>query len=327
MLRVGLAGLGIHGIRYANHLLRGDVPRMTLAAVSRADAEAGRAFAAENGIEFVADPLDLATHAGLDAVIVSLRPDLHAPLALACLDAGRPVLVEKPLAHDAASAEAVVARVRKTGVTLMVAHTQRFDSLVLRLREEMVSLGAVRLVSIHQRFRPAPRPWFDDPVSGGAVRVTGVHAFDLLRFLTGAEIASIHAETARVASARTEDQFAATLRLEPGGILATVDHSFVVSGPSLRVEVACEEGQLHADLIHRTFVRIAGRGVEDLGPVPEVPTVAEALRAFARCLEEKVPVPISAADGYEAVRWAEAALRTRTSSRRSRRRGAPRTRG
>lgn len=312
MLRVGLAGLGIHGIRYANHLLRREIPRMTLAAVSRADAGAGRAFAAEHGIEFVADPLALATWPGLDAVIVSLRPEQHAPCALACVDAGRPVLVEKPLAHDVASAGAVVARVRATGVPLMVAHTQRFDALVLRLREEMVSLGAVRLVSIHQRFRPAPRPWFDDPVSGGAIRVTGVHAFDLLRFLTGAEIVSIRAVTARVASTNTEDQFVATLRLEPGGILATVDNSFVVGGPSLRVEVACEGGQLHADLIHRTLVRIVGRSVEDLGPVPEVPTVAEALRAFARCLEEKVPVPISAADGYQAVRWAESALRTRT---------------
>jgi predicted dehydrogenase len=285
---------------------------MRLAAVSRADKAAGRAFAGEHGIEFVADPLDLATHPGLDAVIVSLRPERNAPCALACLEAGRPVLVEKPLAHDVASAEAVVARARSTGVPLMVAHTQRFDALVLRLRQEIALLGPVRLVSIHQRFRPAPRAWFDDPVSGGAVRVTGVHAFDLLRFLTGAEIVGIRADTARVASTRTEDQFVATLRLEPGGILATVDNSFVVSGPSLRVEIACDGGQLHADLIHRTLVRIAGRRAEELGPVPEVPTVAEALRAFARCLEEKVPVPVSAADGLEAVRWAEAALRTRT---------------
>lgn len=312
MLRVGLAGLGIHGIRYANHLLRGDIPRMTLRAVSRADASAGKAFADEHGIEFVADPLDLANRPGLDAVILSLRPEQHGRCALACLDAGRPVLVEKPLAHDVASAEAVATRARETGVPLMVAHTQRFDALVLRLREEMAPLGPVRLVSIHQRFRPAPRPWFDDPVSGGAIRVTGVHAFDLLRFLTGAEIVSIRAETARVASTRAEDQFVATLRLEPGGILATVDNSFVVSGPSLRVEVACDGGQVHADLIQRTLVRIAGGSVEDLGPVPEVPTVAEALRAFARCIEEKVPVPVSSRDGLEAVRWAEAALRTRT---------------
>ena len=311
-LRIGLAGLGFHGTRYARHLLGGDIPGMELAAVSRADAVAGRAFAAEHGVAFVADPPDLAKHPGLDAVVIALRPDLHAPCVLACLDAGKPVLVEKPLAHDLASAEAIALRARETGVPLMVAQTQRFDPLVLRVREEIARLGPVRIVSMHQRFRPAPRPWFDDPVAGGVARVIGVHGLDLLRFVTGAEIVAVHARMARAESRRTDDQFVATLDLEPGAILATLDNSLVVGGASVRLEVACADGQVHADLIHRGLTRIAGRERVELGPVPEIPTVAEAMKVFARCIREKVPVPISAADGLEAVRWAEAMIRTRT---------------
>jgi myo-inositol 2-dehydrogenase/D-chiro-inositol 1-dehydrogenase len=311
-IRFGLAGLGIHGSRYARHLLHGDVPGAELAAVSRADATAGEAFAEEHSLDFLANPLDLAARPGLDAVVLALRPDLHAPCALACLEARRPVLVEKPLAHDEASARTVARRAHETGVPLMVAHTQRFDALVARIRQETASLGAIRVVSIHQRFRPAPRGWFDDPVAGGALRVTGVHGFDLLRFLTGAEIVSIHAQTGRQDPGGADDRFAASLRLEPGAIVATVDNAFSVGGPSMRVEVACESGQVHGDLIHRTLTRIVDRRVEDLGLVPDVPTVAETLNAFVRCLTEKVPVPISAEDGLEAVRWMETALRTRT---------------
>jgi predicted dehydrogenase len=311
-LRFGLAGLGIHGIRYARHLLNGDVPGVELAAVSRADREAGAAFASGHGVDFVANVVDLATHPGLDAVVVSLRPDLHAPCALACLAAGRAVLVEKPLAHDLASARAVAERARETGVPLMVAHTQRFDPLVLRVREEIASLGPIRIVSMHQRFRPSPRAWFEDPAAGGVTRVIGVHGIDLIRFVTGAEIDTVRAMLGTAEFRGAEDQFVATMRLQPGAILATLDNSFAVGGPSVRLEVACEGGQVHADLIHRTLTRIAGREREELGPVAEVPTVAEALKAFARCVAEKAPVPISAEDGVEAVRWAEAMVRART---------------
>jgi len=59
-LRIGLAGLGVHGLRYAKHLLNGDVPGATLTAVCRRNEAAGREFARENGLLWVGDPHDLA---------------------------------------------------------------------------------------------------------------------------------------------------------------------------------------------------------------------------------------------------------------------------
>lgn len=311
-LRLGLAGLGIHGLRYAKHLLAGEVEGAVLAAVSRSDARLGAAFAEEHGVVFVPDPLALATVAGIDAVALVLPPDRNLEAALACLAAGRPVLVEKPLAHDLASARDIADAAARTGVPLMVAHTQRFDPLVVRLRDEIPSIAPVRLLSIHQRFEPAPRPWIDDPARGGAIRVTGVHGFDMLRFLTGAEVVELEARTGRVFTERAEDQFVATSRLEPGGILATIDNSFAAGGRSSRIEVVGERGQLHADLIHRTLSRIVGREREALGPVPETPTIVAALRAFARAVSKKAPVPVSAEDGVRAVECVERALRRRT---------------
>jgi predicted dehydrogenase len=205
-LRLGLAGLGIHGARYAEHLLRGDVPRAALAAVSRQDAAAGKSFAAGHGIAFVEDPRELAEHPAVDAVIAVLPPDLHPGVARACLARGKPVLIEKPLAADAASAAEIAALVRETGVPLMVAHTLRFDPLVRRLKELAATLGPLRLLAINQRFEPTDRVWIDRPGPGGALLNTAVHGFDLMRFLTGAEADSIDAQVETVVTARTEDE-------------------------------------------------------------------------------------------------------------------------
>lgn len=306
-MRFGLAGVGIHGGRYAAHLAAGDVPGVTLAAVSRASAREGSLTALQHNAAYVADPRELATFPGLDAVIVCLPPDLHPDVAIACLEAGRPVLVEKPLAPNGAEAARVVAAVERTGTPLMVAHTLRFDPLVVALRGEIAGLGAIRMIATSQRFEPTTRGWIDTPGRGGTILNTGVHAFDLLRYLSGAEIVSVHAEAARVVTTRTEDEFAAIVRLQPGGILATIDNARTTAGRTGRIEVACERGQVRGDYVHRELAVIVGRTRRELGPIPPAATVAEAMRAFAARLRDGKPMPVTARDGAAAVRAADAA--------------------
>ena len=305
-MRLGLAGLGIHGGRYAAHLLAGDVPGVTLGAISRADAREGSLFALRHNVTYVADPRELADVPGIDAVAVCLPPDLHPQVAIACLEAGRPVLVEKPLAASVAGATAVVDAASRTGTPLMVAHTMRFDAVIEAIRRELVSLGPIRVVAINQRFEPTRRTWIDTPGRGGIYLNTGVHAFDLLRFLTGAEIVEARAMATRTVTRSTEDGFAAIFRLEPGGILATVDNARTVAGRSGRIEIAGERGQLRGDHIHRELVRIEAGTRRDLGPIPGRPTVAAALDAFVGALRASRPMPITAEDGLAAVRVAEA---------------------
>lgn len=316
MIRFGLAGVGIHGSRYAAHLLAGDVPGASLVAVSRANEAAGKEFAGRHGIAFERGAEALVRRGDVDAVIAVLPPDLHPGVVDAALGAGRPVLVEKPLAADAARAGAVAARARGAGVPVMVAHTLRFDPLLRRMREEAASLGPLRMVAINQRFEPTSRPWIDTPGRGGAILNTGVHGFDLLRFLTGLEPASVVAETSRFVTRDTEDEFAAVFRLEPGGVLATVDNARTTRGRSGRVEIAAEGGQIRGDHIHRTLVRIDGRYERDLGPVPPVATVVEALRAFVACVLTGAQVPVTVDDGWRAVRMADAVRRSAASGAR-----------
>lgn len=316
MIRIALAGLGVHGSRYARHLIAGDVPGATLVAVSRADAAAGRAFALEHGVAFVPDPVALAHHPGVDAVISAVPPDLNRPIALATIAAGRALLVEKPLAATLDDAEAIAAAARDTGTLVGVAHTQRFDPLLIALREHVPSLGAVRVVAIDQRLDPGARPWTDVPGRGGALLVTGVHGFDLVRWLTGAEPVSATAEFSAASGRRTEDTFAATLRLEPGNLLATVDNCHRSHGRSGRVSVAGAEGQLFADHVHRHLRVTDARGERDLGPVPSRPTVVACLRDFVEAVRDGRPAAVGVDDGVAAVRIVDAVRRSALEGRR-----------
>ncbi|HJQ99939.1 MAG TPA: Gfo/Idh/MocA family oxidoreductase [Candidatus Polarisedimenticolaceae bacterium] len=300
-MRIGLAGVGIHGGRYATHLLAGDVSRASLGAISRSDEREGSLFALAHGIAYARDPRELATVPGIDAVVVCLPPDLHPDVAIACLEAGRPVLVEKPLAATVEAARRVVETARRTGTPIMVAHTLRFDGVVLAMRREAVSLGPLRTIAINQRLEPMQRPWIDTPGRGGMLLNTGVHAFDLLRFLTGSEIVEARALLARTVTRATEDGFAAAFRLEPGGILATVDNARTVAARSGRIEIAGERGQLRGDHIHRELSRIEGKALRNLGPIPETPTVPAALAAFTNALDTGAPMPVTVEDGLAAV--------------------------
>lgn len=316
MIRIALAGLGVHGSRYARHLLAGDVPGATLVAVSRADEAAGRAFAAEHGVDFVADPVALARHPGADAVVSAVPPDLHRPIALAAIAEGKALLVEKPLAATVEDAEAIAAAARVAGATVAVAHTQRFDPLLVALREHIPSLGALRVLAIDQRLDPGARPWTDAPGRGGALLVTGVHAFDLARWLTGAEPVSVVAETSAAPGRATEDTFAAVLRFEPGDLVVTIDNSHRSHGRSGRVSVAGSAGQLAVDHVTRRFARTDASGETDLGAVPHRPTVVLCLRDFVDAVGAGRPPAASAEDGLTAVRVADAVRRAARVGRR-----------
>ena len=82
-----------------------------------------------------------------DAVIIATPPDTHAKMLEACLDAGKPCIVEKPLCLDAATAERMHQHVRKSRVPVLVDHTHLFSSTYARLKEMLHRTGEpIRLI-------------------------------------------------------------------------------------------------------------------------------------------------------------------------------------
>jgi predicted dehydrogenase len=132
----------------------------------------------------------LAADPAVDAVVIGTPNALHAAQAIAFLEAGKHVLVEKPMAPTVAEADAMVAAARGAGAFLMVAHCWRFhpDVRALRARVEAGELGEIvktRGYGAHAGWGPAG--WFTDPelAGGGALVDMGVHAIDTTRYLLG----------------------------------------------------------------------------------------------------------------------------------------------
>jgi predicted dehydrogenase len=313
-VRFGLIGLGRHGRRYAAHLM-GDVPGARLVAVSRRDEAAGRAFAAQHGLAFHPRYEALLSDPAVEAVAVVVPPDLHEAICLAALRAGRPVLVEKPLAPTLAAARRIAAAAEPAGVPCMVAQTLRFNAVVGALRQRLPGIGPLRTLALNQRFEPSPLPWLDDPGPGGIVKNTGVHGFDLVRHLSGGEVREVLCDVRRIRTRRTEDAFAAILRLEASGVVVTVDGSRVAGGRSGRIEACGEAGQLVGDHVLGTLAEIRGTALTPLPAPPPVATIREALCAFAAFVRGEAPNPIPAAEGVRAMAIVEACLRSAASGR------------
>lgn len=135
--QVALIGAGMWG----QHLARNFAALGVLASVSDADDERARSIAAATGVR--ARPWgDVLDDRACPAVAIAAPAARHAELAMAAINAGKHVFVEKPLALDPAEGERVVAAAERAGVTLMVGHLLQYHPAFLRLRA-LVAAGDV----------------------------------------------------------------------------------------------------------------------------------------------------------------------------------------
>jgi predicted dehydrogenase len=310
-IAVGLIGAGKHGQRYLHHI-RADVAGLALAALSRRDAARGGEQARALGCRFHDDWRALVADPAVEAVIAVVPPTLHLAIAAAVAAARKPLLIEKPLAPTAAAAGEIVRVLGAASVPVLMAHTLRWNTVVQAMRERLPSLGPVRALYLNQRFEPSPLAWLDDPTigGGGILLHTGVHSFDLVRWLTGREVARVWCRVARVDTARTEDNFVAVLELGGSDTLVAVNGSRSTAGRSGLIDVAGAGGQLVGD--HALGFAYAVRDLERTPlPVGEPqPTVQQVLLAFARLVLDGEPPPVALDDGARAVAIAEACLRS-----------------
>src|SRR5215813_3020147 len=128
-IRFGLIGMGRHGMRYAQHLMR-DVEGAELYAVCRQDPLRGSAFAREHNVHYYREYLDLLSDPKVDAVAVVTPPRLHERICTTALSAGKAVLVEKPMACTTREPLNIVEATRRSGALLGRANSLRVKAAV-----------------------------------------------------------------------------------------------------------------------------------------------------------------------------------------------------
>jgi len=186
-MKIAFTGAGyianIHAQAAQNH------PDAVLAAVVEKYSDKSKAFAEKFGVKCCYTSVDeLLAEGNLDALVICTPNFLHAPQAIAALNAGMHVMVEKPMAMNAHEAVQMCAAAERSGALLMVAHCWRFDEDVLWLKDQAPRLGKIirtKGYGVHTHWGPAG--WFTQKelAGGGAMADMGIHALDTTRFLLG----------------------------------------------------------------------------------------------------------------------------------------------
>ena len=296
---VGVIGTGVMGSEHAR-LVRLETPGAHLAGVF--DADVVRAQAAAAGATVFSDPRSLIGSDRVEAVIIASPDATHAELALACLEAGKPVLCEKPLAPSAAEALRVVqAEVALKRRLIQVGYMRRFDpgyQEMKRIRDEGDTGATVLLHNVHRNAR-APE-WFTRPM---AVTNSFVHEIDVSRWLTGSEMVSAH-----VASGPGGDPLMITMRTDRDEIVSTEVYMNAAYGYHVHAELVGRQGTVALappSLTMRNKDRIGGLSYPDNW----VPRFADAYRRqlidWTGAVANGTPVGASAWDGYVASSIAE----------------------
>jgi predicted dehydrogenase len=244
---------GTHGRAYTK------LPNVQVVGVSSQSADKAARLAEAVGAEPFTDAMALATHPDVEAVSITLPTHLHKEYAVAALNAGKHVLVEKPMALDVAECDAMMAAAQKNNRILMVAHVLRFWPEYMALVKFVGSGQLGRPLSAtasRLSTRPAWGEWFANPEwTGGAVLDLQIHDLDVLNWLFGSP-ETVYARGHRGAPGGWDH--ALTL-IDYGEVKAFVEGSVLLPEGypfTMTLWVLCEKGSVEFSF------RAGGTGVE-----------------------------------------------------------------
>lgn len=261
-LRVGVIGLGFFGSRHAR--IYADHPAAELIAVCDSDPARLRLVAGETGARGFDDFRALLALPEIDAVSICLPDRLHEDPAIAAAEAGKTILLEKPLAHDSGAARRIVAAVEKNGVRMMIGHILRFDP---RYVQTFHAAAPERLgTPIHVRAKrngiraTAKRLGF----SSSILFYMGVHDVDAMQWIARSRINRVYAQKTEVLGHGNEDALYAVVNFENGAI-GSIDYSWawpdgLMNGFRSSLEVVGTKAAAYLDCTDQGFYVVEDGG-------------------------------------------------------------------
>jgi myo-inositol 2-dehydrogenase / D-chiro-inositol 1-dehydrogenase len=319
MIRVAVLGAGRIGKIHAGNVAKN--PNCRLVAVADPIGDAAATLAKQLGAEASKDSAATATRADVDAIVICTPTDTHIDLLLNGARAGKAVLCEKPIDLDIKRADAAVAEVEKLKAKVMIAFNRRFDPSFAALKKSIDAgtIGEVHQVVITSR-DPGPPPLSYIATSGGIFRDMAIHDFDLARFLLGDEpveamaVASSLVDPA-IGKAGDFDTLMVVLKTASGKQCHINNSRQAVYGYDQRAEVFGSKGMLLNDNLRATTLRtFTANQTEMREPLLNFflerydAAYRAELDAFISALDGGKPMPVTARDGRQALRLADAAL-------------------
>lgn len=335
-LEVALIGFGVAGSLFHAPFIAA-TPGLRLARiVTRDPAKAALARAEYPDAQLCGSADDIwARRDRVDLVVVAAPNSAHVPLATAAIDAGLPVVVDKPLAVSAAEARGLIDRARGRGVMLTVFQNRRYDGDMRTLRAllDTGGIGApLRFESRFERWRLVPKPgWRESgaPEDGGGLLVDlGSHLIDQALQLFG-PASTVYAELDRRRQGVHVDDDAFVAIAHASGVRSHLWMSVLAAQLGPRMRVLCSKGSYvkfgldgQEDAL-RAGLRPAG--ADDWGTEPEerwgTAGAGDDIRRIRTergdyglfyagveaSLRRGVPPPVDPEDSWQALRIIEAA--------------------
>ncbi|MGJ6981511.1 Gfo/Idh/MocA family protein [Aestuariimicrobium soli] len=312
--RVGIIGTGMIAAAHASAL--GRSPALTLGGVHDVNPAAGEAFARTHGATVEPDLDHLL--AGNDAVIICTPNQTHVPLADQVLAAGKPLLLEKPMALSGDDAERLRRGFAEAGLPLLVGHTHRHSDYG-RTVHQVISSGAlgrvkqVRIAITGGWIWGGWQAWvLDEQKSGGHAFHNGVHLYDLAHWWLDSPVVEAIGVGQRLTSAALEfdDYLVATLTTESGAtaVCEISRGEKPVSTSLFEIVVHGDQGTLRRQWNSEGWVSFT-EAAAGPRPIPTSDPFARQLDVFARAIASE-PYSPDPADAVHATRIAEAVARS-----------------
>ncbi len=231
--RVAVVGAGRMGKLHARVL--SEMENAELVCVVDSNESAARAVARQRDCEALTSVADAVDR--VDAAIIAVPTTAHIDAAEPFINAGKAVLIEKPISADVAAAKKLIAKATKTGASMQVGHTERFNPVVL----------AMQKYAIRPKFIEAHRisPFTFRSADVGVVLDMMIHDIDLVLMLAGGSVKNLHAVGINVIGAH-EDICNARIIFD-NGCVANVTASRLAIKTERKMRVFSEEAYISVD--------------------------------------------------------------------------------
>lgn len=267
---IGVAVVGCGGIAHSHAWALSVMPEARLVAVVDIDEGRARDFAQRYRADAHLTDIDQALRRDdIEGIVITTANDQHAPLAIRALDAGKHVLVQKPMAMTLAEADRMVAAADRSGKTLMVSFFEFFHPAFKRAREiiDQGSIGDIFLFKaiMAWNMRNTSTWRFNPAVAGGGILMDGhVHHVALFNWLLNSpQIESVYSEIGTLASdAEVEDTGVTLIRTKAA--IAEISGSNRLQEPNAQngrfykevVEIFGTKGTIHVHPTQRPSLRV-----------------------------------------------------------------------
>jgi UDP-N-acetylglucosamine 3-dehydrogenase len=302
-LGAAVVGTGFWGKNHAR--VYGELESTELVAVCDVNPERAKAVADQFGVKAYTSSSRMLKNEAVEAVSICTWSTRLAKEALKALNAGKHVMVEKPMATYTRQAERLLAVAEQNGLHLTVGFLMRFIPGLQHIRE---SVETKRLGELVCATAKRVSQWPERIGDVGVVKDTAIHDIDVVRFISGEDPMSVYAKTGSMRHRKFEDYAQIMLTFEDGKS-AFIESNWITPYKTRILTVTGSEAIMRLDYItQELWIEDAKENLQPRFSWKE-PLKLE-LQHFADCILEKKKPVITGVDGLKALKIAEAALRS-----------------